>query len=237
MLASAAARLTDAGTRVALVCATRGQAGSPGDPPLTTRDELPAVRERELRDACAILGIEPIALLDHQDGYLGEADTDAIREVLVAHVRTERPTIVVTFDPKGVSGHPDHQAIGRFAIDAVTAAADPRYAPHLGTAHRVRRVVWPAPYLPGDAWDRETFSAHWGVDYLIDGRALRARKVAALRAHRTQHQSVDRLWFGEAHARTNGAILDWEAFRHAWGEPPPTVPADDLFAGLDQEPA
>ncbi len=232
MLASTAARLTDAGRRVGLVCATRGQAGSAGEPPLVPRDELPALRERELREACAILGIEVVALLDHEDKRLGEADPDAMREALVRHVRRERPAVVVTFDAKGVSGHPDHQAIGRFALDAVVAAADARYEPELGTAHRVRRVVWPAPLMPGDAVTRDQFAAHWGVDYLIDGGAYRARKVAALRAHRTQHQSVDREWFGEAHACSGGAILDWEAFRHAWGEPPPAAPADDLFAGL-----
>ncbi|MDF1503844.1 PIG-L family deacetylase [Roseisolibacter sp. H3M3-2] len=233
MLASTAARLADAGTTVGLICATRGQAGSAGDPPLVSRDALPAVRERELRDACAILGIELLALLDHQDKHLHEADPDAMREVLVAHIRRQRPTVVLSFDPKGVSGHADHQAIGRFAHDAVVAAADARYAPHLGAPHAVRRMVWPAPLLPGDAATRDEFAAHWGVDYLIDGRAYRDRKVAALRTHRTQHRSVDREWFGEAHARTGGTILDWEAFRHAWGEPPPTIPADDLFAGLD----
>jgi hypothetical protein len=47
--------------------------------------------------------------------------------------------------------------------------------------------------------------------------------------------SVDRHWFGEAYRKSEGAILDWELFRHAWGEAPPTwpdTPADDLFAGL-----
>ena len=232
MLASAAARLTDAGHRVALICATRGQAGSAGDPPLVTRDALPATREAELRAACAVLGIDVLAVLDHVDKRLEEAEPDALRAMLVRAIRAERPAVVVTFDPEGVSGHVDHKTIGRRALDAVTAAADPRYDPTLGVAHRVRRVVWPAPVLPFDDWDPASLARHWGVDYLIDGRAYRARKIAALRAHRTQHVSVDREWFSDAHARSGGAILDWECFRHAWGDPPPRVPADDLLAGL-----
>ena len=233
MLAATAARTAAAGRRVALVCATRGQAGSAGVPPLASREELPALREQELRAACAILGIELVALLDHEDKQLGSADTDAMREVLVRHVRAERPAVVVTFDPKGVSNHADHQAIHRFALDAVTAAADPRYAPELGAPHRVRRVVWPAPILTIHEWRPEVLAAHWGVDYLIDGGAHRDAKVAALHAHRTQHLAVEREWFSQAYRDSGGATLDWEVFRHAWGEPPPVVPAPDLFAGLD----
>ena len=47
---------TARGARVVLSCATRGEAGTAGDPPLATREELPALRERELRDAAAVLG-------------------------------------------------------------------------------------------------------------------------------------------------------------------------------------
>ncbi len=235
MLPGAAMHAVEARRRVALVCATRGQAGSPGEPPLVSREELPARREAELRAACAILGIEVLAVLDHEDKHLEAANADTLRATLVRHVRAERPAVVVTFDPEGVSGHADHKTIGRRALDAVTAAADPRYAPELGAAHRVRRVVWPAPILVWHEWRPEALARMWGVDYLVDTRELRERKRAALRAHRTQHVSVEREWFGEAYRASEGAILDWEVFRHAWGEAPPGVPgtpAHDLFAGL-----
>ncbi len=235
MLPGVAMCAVTAGRRVALVCATRGQAGSAGEPPLVSRDALPATREAELRAACAILGIELLELLDHQDKQLELANADKLRETLVRHIRAERPAVVVTFDPEGVSGHVDHKTIGRRALDAVTAAADPRYHPALGAPHRVRRVVWPAPILVWHEWRPEALARAWGIDYLIDTRALRERKIAALRAHRTQHVSIDREWFGEAYRKSEGAILDWEVFRHAWGEAPPAwpgTPADDLFAGL-----
>src|SRR5689334_5245480 len=85
--AGVAARSTDAGIPVGLVCATRGQAGSAGNPPLVTRDELPAERERELRAACGILGIELLALLDYRDRELAAAPQDEIRRALVAAIR------------------------------------------------------------------------------------------------------------------------------------------------------
>ena len=237
MIAGTAARLTDAGRRVALVCATRGQAGSAGQPPRCTRDELPAVRERELRAACAILGIALHAVLDYEDRRLADADDAAMRQTLVAAIRAERPQVVATFDPTGVTGHRDHQAICRFALDAVTAAADPRWYSALGPAHAVRRVVWGTPVPPWEEWRPEALAGCPGVDYVVDVRGWADRKRAALRAHATQHQSVERYWFGERAESTEGGVFAYETFRHGWGVRPEPLdagrPADDLFAGLE----
>ena len=52
-----ASKYTDEGVRVVLASATRGESGKVGDPPVCSREELPAVREEELRRAAAILGI------------------------------------------------------------------------------------------------------------------------------------------------------------------------------------
>jgi LmbE family N-acetylglucosaminyl deacetylase len=79
MAAGTLARLADRGVRTAVVCATRGQAGSAGTPPLASREELPALREAELRAACAILGVAAVTVLDERDRALGEADPDAMR--------------------------------------------------------------------------------------------------------------------------------------------------------------
>lgn len=49
------ALLAQRGVRVQVLTATRGQAGSCGAPPLCAPEELPAVRENELRCACAAL--------------------------------------------------------------------------------------------------------------------------------------------------------------------------------------
>jgi len=67
------ALLARRGVRVQVLTATRGQAGSCGEPPLCRPDELPAVRECELRCACAALGVLPPILLDYEDGHLSEA--------------------------------------------------------------------------------------------------------------------------------------------------------------------
>ena len=143
-------RYADAGAHVALVTATRGEAGSRGDPPLCTEEELPALRESELREAAGFLGISDIHFLDYRDRHLAEAKPEIIREQLVKIIRQHRPQVVVTYDLNGGHGHADHVAISRFTMDAVNAAADPRWHPAVGAARVVQRILWTPPVL---AWD------------------------------------------------------------------------------------
>jgi N-acetylglucosamine malate deacetylase 2 len=222
-------RYADVGARIALVTATRGEAGSRGDPPLCTEEELPAWRESELREAAAILGIGDIHLLGYHDKHLTDAPPAVIREQLVEIVRRHRPHVVVTYDPNGGHGHADHIAISRFTTDAVSAAADPRWHPSLGAAHRVQRVLWTPPLLAWDDPPPAEMSAEPGVDFLLDISTQKAVKAAALRAHRTQHRSVERWIFRKPHA---DRILAMETFRQGLGPPLPVVPLDDVFAGL-----
>jgi LmbE family N-acetylglucosaminyl deacetylase len=217
------------GDSMALVTATRGGAGKTGQPPLCTQAELPAVRERELRTACAILGIADLTLLDYPDRELATAPVAEIREALVAVVRRVRPHVVITFDPNGTNLHPDHIAISRFTMDAVTAAADPRWFPASGAPHTTPRLLWTPPAAPWQSAATMAAPADTpGSDVLLDVSPWASRKADALRAHRTQHVQIDRLFFG----RDRALALNLEIFRQAWGPPLPHRPITDLFAGL-----
>ena len=44
-------------------------------------------------------------------------------------VRRLRPRLVITFDPNGGYGHPDHVAAHKAAVEAFSAAADPSRYP------------------------------------------------------------------------------------------------------------
>ena len=84
------ALLAQCGVRVELLTFTHGESGSCGDPPLCTSEELPDVRERELRSACAALGLLPPRLLDHTDGHLQEADAKAMMGHILSIMTDER---------------------------------------------------------------------------------------------------------------------------------------------------
>jgi LmbE family N-acetylglucosaminyl deacetylase len=209
------------GVRVGLLCATRGERGATGG--LCTIEELPRVREAELRDAARILGIAEVECLPFEDQQLARAPMDAMRRAVVGMVRRMRPEVVFTFDPDGSNQHPDHVAMSRFAMDGIAAAADPRWYPETGAPHVVPRVLWPCPapvWKLGQLTDPRNEP---GIDYRIDIRRYRAVKEAALRAHRTQWPGLSKLFLGSP------AALDWECFRSGSGPRPASIPAVSVF--------
>jgi len=118
------ALLASRGARVQVLTATRGQAGSRGEPPICSLEELPAVREAELRCACSALGLLPPIVLDYQDGQLAEADPEELTAQILQVVKETRPQVMLTFGSDGLSGHPDHIAIGQAAAEAFRCAEE-----------------------------------------------------------------------------------------------------------------
>jgi LmbE family N-acetylglucosaminyl deacetylase len=208
------------GRRVGLVCATRGQRGKTGG--LCSIEELPQVREGELREAARILGVSDLDLLPFNDQHLAEAPVEEALRRIVRMIRRLRPATVFTFDPEGANNHTDHIAISRFAMDGVAAAADARWYPEEGEAWEVERVLWPATVRVWEIGVLENAAAQPGVDYLIDVSQYHEIKEAALRAHRTQWPGLSKLFLGNPNATS------WEAFRIGWGPRPPVVPANAL---------
>jgi LmbE family N-acetylglucosaminyl deacetylase len=207
--------------------ATRGEAGKTGDPPVCTVDELPAVREAELRQAAAVLGLADLTWLGYRDRELAAAPVDAIRRQLVRLLRSRRPEIVVTFDPNGSNLHPITSHLR--TTDAIAAAATSGWLPEEGAPHRVGRLLWTPPQRPWHLMRAAGFPALPGVDFVIDIAAWSARKAQALRAHRTQHLSLNRIFFSQPDVER---LLSMELFRQAWGPALSVRPGDDVCAGL-----
>lgn len=125
------ARCAREGVETHLLTATRGERGRYASGPEHPGPEaLGRIREGELRAAARVLGVRDVRLLDYVDGDLDRADPAEAVARIAAHLRRARPHVVVTFDPFGAYGHPDHVAISQFATAAVVAAAD--------AGHRVR---------------------------------------------------------------------------------------------------
>jgi N-acetylglucosamine malate deacetylase 2 len=196
------AKYAGAGERVAIVCATRGQRGSTAG--LCSIEELPAVREGELRQAAARLGVadSDVHVLEYEDQKVAEAEPKDIHALLSGFIRRLHPTVVITFNPSEPNQHTDHLAVGRFAMEAAAALLP-------------QRVVWIAG-----------FENNPGVDYLIDIAPHRNSKEAALRAHRTQWPGLRRFFFdgGKPNRR-----LNFEAFRTGAGPAPARGPVAVLL--------
>jgi N-acetylglucosamine malate deacetylase 2 len=231
--AGLACRTVADGGRVALCTATPGDRGKVGDPPVCQREKLGAVRQAELIAACTELGIATVRVLGYADRGLAAAPADTVRRQVVEVIRATRPQVVVTFDPNGSNLHPDHVAISRFTSDAVAAAGDGRWFPDLGAPHAVARLLWTLPVRPWDVLRRTDPAREPGADFVVDVSAFVARKEAALKAHRTQHQSVHRIFFSKPDV---ARLLGVEMFRQAYGPPLASRPAGDVFQDLVPNP-
>ena len=217
------------GGRVALCTATPGEHGRVGDPACCAPERLGAVRQAELMAACAELGIGTVRVLGYPDRGLASAPADTIRRQLVEVIRAVRPHVIVTFDPNGSNLHPDHVAISRFASDAVAAAGDARWFPDLGASHATPRLLWTLPVRPWEVVRRTDPALEPGVDFVLDVSCYVGFKEAALKAHRTQHQSLHRIFFSKPDVLR---LLGVEMFRQAFGPPLASRPATDVFADI-----
>jgi LmbE family N-acetylglucosaminyl deacetylase len=131
------AMATDLGWRVIFVVATRGEAGEIADPSLATSETLGEVREIELKAACKVLGIEDVRFLGYRDsGMAGTPDNempnslyhanpDQVTGQIIGLIRELQPQILITFEPHGVYGHPDHVIISRCTTRAFDLAGEP----------------------------------------------------------------------------------------------------------------
>lgn len=81
------------GCRVHLLLATRGEAGKPGSPPVCTPVMLAWQREREVREACRILGIERVTFLGFRDGHLADVPRHHLATPIRAYLDAFRPQV------------------------------------------------------------------------------------------------------------------------------------------------
>lgn len=233
----------DPGFRFVLVLATDGAAGqiSAGVP--ATRETLGAWRRVESANAWRAHGTIPVRheWLGYDDGHVPEVDFEELVGRVQGILLAERPQVVATFGPDGITGHRDHIAIGRATDEAFLRA---RQVPGPGLRRLVHGAVRASVFerwntarrrAGGEAWDpsREYHLRPVpddAIDIEVDTSAVRSRIVAGLLEHRSQREVLIepgasvRRW--ERVVSREPAVMAWPA-RAAW-EPVLT----DLFEGL-----
>lgn len=216
LLAMLAAR----GARLTLVCATNGDVGEISDPALATPQTLPRVRQEELRQAMRVTGVPDLRFLNYRDSgmagtpdnehpqSLHQADAQQVVGRIVEVIRGVRPEVVISHDPSGGYGHPDHRAVCRHATRAFTLAGDPAVYPEQLAQGR---QAWAPRLLYHVCYPRSRFRRMWQemlergvtppfasldveslgtpdaeVTTVVDVLEYVDTKIASLNCHRTQ---------------------------------------------------
>lgn len=225
--------------RFALVHVTSGEAGMISNPSLATRENLAEVREEEDRRSWIALGRAPDRheFLRYPDGGVADAPFEELVDRIAAILYDERPDVVITFGPEGITGHTDHITVGRATTEAfhrcrtagddgirrllyssVSSSMIERFSADLVAKGR-EPIDSTQPFQPRGVPD-ETIGVQVDCSSVVD------RMRAAFLEHRTQANDIPQ-------------DLDDEVFRYethviAWPERLPGSPAlGDVFEGLD----
>lgn len=93
---------------VYLICVTDGAAGiNSADP----NRKLSDIRREELLASAKILGIKHVYFLEYKDGTLSSNLYHEVAEKIEHLLAEIRPEILLTYEPRGVTGHLDHIAV------------------------------------------------------------------------------------------------------------------------------
>jgi N-acetyl-1-D-myo-inositol-2-amino-2-deoxy-alpha-D-glucopyranoside deacetylase len=278
------ARYVTEGRGVTLVTCTAGEMGEILVPELAhlaadQEDKLGEHRRGEIADAMKELGVTDHRWLGgfqtyrdsgmkwHEDGYaiaadnihdnaFWHADLTQAADHLVTVIREVQPQVLVTYDPFGGYGHPDHIQAHRVAMYAAQLAAVPSYRLDLGAPWEIAKIYWGAMSetrmraslralrAAGDTTSFEGMdpdgplppfvTADENLSAGIDGSAYVEQKMAAMRAYPTQI-TLDGPFFALSNNEGN-EMWGEEFFRIVKGRRG-ELGADglesDLFAGIE----
>jgi LmbE family N-acetylglucosaminyl deacetylase len=172
------AYLADRGVKVHFLCATRGEGGELGNPPVCARENLGITREGELQGAVQALGGKSIQFLDYQDPLVGPEgelftftnNPEELAGKVTTEIRRINPDVIISHGPGGEYGHPAHIQ----AHDGLIKA--------LSTAQLFSPIVYAPSYF-----SRETGRFSPEPDFVVDISAWKDQKVEAFLSHKSQH--------------------------------------------------
>lgn len=166
-------------------------------------DDLASTRRIEQKKSCEILGITDFEVLTIPDGGLKTKEKE-VKEIISKQIKLFRPTHIITLEPDGIYGHPDHIGLSLFVTEVVISPIRLLYAtiPPFKEKRPVSKMSEKPvinPIIPEYCLTLE--------------KSETEAKIASLRAHRTQ--------FGNFLSKTKSylffkatKLLDYEYFTY-----------------------
>ena len=194
------------GAEVYYVVCTNGDKGS-NDPQMTSEQLVP-IREREQKEAAAVLGVREVVMLGNGDGEL--EDSRDMRRDIVRAVRRFRPDVVFTSNPfvNYRHAHRDHRVAGQVVLDALF----PYARDHLHFPELLQEGLKPHKTAVALLWGAEE------PDVFIDISETIETKIGALMRHKSQFldrapQVAERVREGARDVGKRAGVPYAEAFR------------------------
>ncbi len=238
----------EAGHRVVLVVATRGEQGEVDEGFLGDGESLSQRRVAETQAAAAVLGAARLEFLGYADsGMMGTpanqapgsfwtTPVEAAAQKLAAILESERADVLTCYDDNGGYGHPDHIQVHRVGLRAAALAGTPRV--YQSTINRdqilrgrfrfAEQAAAAGIEMPDVTEDEQFGKPEEVITAAVDVSPYLEYKRQAMRAHASQI-SENSFFLG----------MPVEAFRYAFGTEwfiregqGPGITETDLLAGL-----
>ena len=198
------------GVNVTLISSTRGEAGKVTDPNLGEVSDVGALRELELQNACKALGINPPIFLGYRDSGRLErlrkddplasinADPLEVEQKIKDVIAQVQPQVMLTFDPHGGYGHPDHIVIHRAALAAFFSSGHLPGAPkrlfYTAFPIEIARMMFNSSATPTPGLSPELYGVSEDtIAFSHDVAPYLEQKTAALTAHASQVGPTSRM--------------------------------------------
>lgn len=189
-------QLVRAGHRVSLLTATFGQMGLSADIKVDSPEHLGRIRKQEMENAAKITGISTIHYFGLMDGQLYKYRVITLANKILQILKDEKPEVVITFDKKGASNHPDH-----IKMSYATTHAFKEYMKKTNKHVRLYHTATPRSYYvqyekagletnTGFGQAKGVYDSH--ITTTIDISDVFQLKLKALECHKTQAKDVAR---------------------------------------------
>lgn len=171
----------DSRVRLHLLCLTLGDLSGAMDELDITARHQDEIRSEELETAAAVYGTEEVIQFEYHDKGLAGADHEELINRIARVMARTSAELVITHDPAGVTGHPDHQVCSRVTTEAF----------HQSRGRRLYYATLPA-WLYGALY-------HGAHDYApptvrVDISEKRKLKKLAMYSHATQKHFSEVGW-------------------------------------------
>jgi len=191
-------RAADAGHRVVLVVATRGEMG---EPPELRGERLSEIRTGETLVAAELLGVDRVEFLGYRDsgmsgdpengrdGAFAVADLDEAATRLAAILASVSADVLTVYDEHGGYGHPDHIQVHRVGHRAAVVAGVGSVYEATINRDRIRSVVGAGIGEAADTPGNEEPAIGLPdrvITTAVDVTEVLDRKRAAMEAHASQ---------------------------------------------------
>jgi N-acetylglucosamine malate deacetylase 2 len=206
------ALLADREASIHILCATRGEGGETGEPPVCSREDLSAAREAELICAARALGCASVDFLPFRDPPVGPdgslhpfaASVEEVARLLEKILLERKPDAVITHGSNGEYGHPAHILAHRACMQASLAVGVPAL------------FTFSADY---DGHPRKrSANRDDPADFVVDVEPVFEKKLAAMECHRSQRALFVRRASAEAGhpVPLNEVVLRRESFHRVF---------------------